>query len=258
MAEPKKPKKKNNLLPLWLVLAMLLGMVLMLLVLQTPLKTHLPGLSGLAMRSEIVRSNMRLDSLERENEMRMAYLENVMQILREEHDNQGLVSYDSAAQQMKADTLMPASALETSFVERYEAETRFGLDVSKSDAAAAALVFLSPVKGAIQADTLCPVGNEGVRILLKGDSPVMAPAEGTVVAMALVVGDGWQITLQHTGDYVTVLSHISKPMVDRGDVVKAGRVIGHAGDAKSETDRWLRLQVWHKGKSVDPTSFIQF
>lgn len=258
MTEPKKPGKRRRVNYTLLVLAMLLGMALMLVVLQTPLKSYLPGVSGVAMRSELVQSNLRLDSLERENSLRMAYLENVMRVLREEHTSEDLVSYDSAAMQMKADTLLAASVLEHSFVERYESEHRFGLDDNKSAAAAAALVFLSPVKGAVEADSLHPIGIDGVRIRLKGDVPVMAPAEATVVAMSMVVGEGWQITLQHTGDYVTVLSHVSSPMVDMGDVVKAGRVIGHAGGEKSEADRWLRLQVWHKGKAVDPTSFIQF
>lgn len=253
-------------MPVWLtaMLGMLVTMLTILLVIivmtRTPLRRYLPGYLDVSQRSLAMESALRIDSLAHEGQLRDAYLQNVLAILTDKTRSvDSIMPFDSAAVRI-ADTLgLAASEAEQSFVSRYEEQERFGLNAVERNTPLQGQTFVSPVTGQVllpeSADELKP--GAPLRIVLKKESPVLAPYESTVIACHLLVGEGWEVVLQSHDDYVFILSHLTMPLVQVGQPVKAGRAIGHTGAQKEASDKWLGLQVWHMGKEVDPRTVMQ-
>lgn len=250
-------------MPLWAttiiigVLGMLAALAILIIIMKTPLKTYLPGYLDVTKRAEVVRSAMRLDSLERESDLRLAYLDNIMNILRERESADSLMVFDSAVYRIQ-DTLLSASEREAAFVANYEQKERFGLNaLEAADPSFALITFISPVKGKVAVpEDDDEVQSAVTRVELSKELPVLAPLEGTVISVVYLIGQGYQLTLQHNSDYVTIFSHLTSVLVDAGQSVKTGRVVGHAGSDKNPAQSWLGLQLWHKGKSMDPVAVM--
>lgn len=241
---------------LYVALGMLIAFAMVFLVLATPLCVYLPGYLDMHKRALVMESAMRIDSLERENDLRLAYLNNMTAILRDQVKTDDLMPYDSTLSLIQ-DTLLTASEREMLFVSEYEKRERFGvmaLDETRPDAVV--ISFLAPVKGKVSALEESKSVNGMVRIEVSQQVPVMAPLDGTIVSIVQLLSDGSQITMQHTGDYVTIYSHLSSSIVEVGQEVKAGRVIGYAGSRKDVSECWMGLSVWHKGKTVNPLSVM--
>lgn len=250
-------------MPLWVTsilfvgLAMMVALAIVIFIMKTPLKTYLPGYLDVTKRAVVVESSMRLDSLERENDLRIAYLDNIMSILLDRSKTDSIVSFDSAVVRIQ-DTLLSASEREMAFRDAYNERERFGLDaIDASDPAFAAITFLSPAKGKVAVPEDDDDIVSGVtRVELSRDMPVIAPLEGTVISCVFLIGQGYQVTLQHSGEYVTIFSHLASVLVEAGQQVKTGRVIGHAGNEKDPAQSWFGLQLWHKGKAIDPAAVM--
>lgn len=80
-------------------------------------------------------------------------------------------------------------------------------------------------------------GHEGVDLEASAYDEVLAAADGMVsdvrldaFADPLVKPYGNQVRIQHMGGYETIYAHLSRPVVVRGQVVRAGHLIGLAGD----------------------------
>lgn len=253
-------------MPVWLtaMLAILLTALTVLLVIivmtRTPLRQYLPGYLNVNQRSLALESALRIDSLEREGQLRDAYLGNVLAILMDKtRPVDSIMSYDSAVVRI-ADTLgVAASEAERSFVTRYEEQERFGLNAFEQNAPLQGQSFVAPVSGRVVVPETEEEMKPGtpLRIMLSREAPVLAPYEATVVARHLLVGEGWELVLQSHNDYVFILSHLTMPLVQVGQVVQTGRAVAHAGAQKAEVDRWMGLQVWHLGKEVDPRTVMQ-
>jgi len=238
---------------LYVLFGMLIAFAIILLIIATPLCVYLPGYLDVHKRAVVMDFAMRIDSLERECDLRLAYLDNMTNILRDRVKPDQIVPYDSAVTRIQ-DTLLTASERETEFVARYAQQERFGLNALDEERnGRLSVVFLAPVKGAVaQRDYGEDAKPGATRVALAGVSPVLAPLEGDVVSVVTEVGGSYQIVLQHQLEYLTVYSHLKSVMVELGQHVKAGKVIGHAGSQKDTADCWVGLEVWHKGKSIDP------
>lgn len=253
-------------MPVWLtaILAVLLGFVVaffaLFVVTSTPLQKYLPGYLDVNKRAVVVDSAMRLDSLERENDLRSLYLENLQSILLDTKvSTDSIVKFDSAVVRF-TDTLMVASEREAAFNAYYEDQERFGLNAIASNKQLSAISFITPVK----AKVLVPEEEEdvdllaGTRVILAKELPILSPLEATVVVTRYLIGEGNEVTLQCPNDYVIVLSHLSSLMVSEGQNLKAGAVLGHSGTEKDAEDRWISIRIWHKGSPVDPLTVMQF
>ena len=238
---------------LYVLFGMLIAFAIILLIIATPLCVYLPGYLDVHKRAVVMDFAMRIDSLERECDLRLAYLDNMTNILRDRVKPDQIVPYDSAVTRIQ-DTLLTASERENEFVNRYAQQERFGLNALDEERnGRLSVVFLAPVKGTVaQRDYGEDAKPGATRVALAGISTVLAPLEGDVVSVVTEVGGSYQIVLQHQLEYLTVYSHLKSVMVELGQHVKAGKVIGHAGSKKDTTDCWVGLEVWHKGKSIDP------
>lgn len=92
---------------------------------------------------------------------------------------------------------------------------------------------------------------------------IQAPADGTVLTVALN-GLGYSyIILEHADGMQTIYGHISEALVQHGDSVKAGDVIGKTGGVPGEegtglysTGPHLHFAVRINGVLVDPLKYL--
>lgn len=234
---------------------MLLAFVLVVLFLATPLHVYLPGYLDVSKRALVMESAMRIDSLELQNDLRLAYLNNMLSILRDRVKADSLMPYDSTVSRIQ-DTLLSASEREMRFVNEYERRERFGvtaLDVSNP--AVAGVSFLAPVKGKVSLSEQRK--SSGVcRIELSTEVPVMVPLEGTIVSVSYLLGEGYKVVMQHSNDYITIYNHLNTVNAEPGQLLKAGYAFARAGAYKDPSRCWMELQVWHKGEPLDVPTVI--
>lgn len=253
-------------MPVWLtavftaLLSMAIGLFFLFFVTKTPLRNYLPGYLDVNKRSVVVESAMRIDSLAHESNLRSAYLDNMLAILLDTKISaDSIVRYDSAIVRF-SDSIMLATDRELEFVSKYEDQERFGLNSVQGNNQLSAVSFINVAKGKVllpeEAEQVDPIN--GTRLQLSHETPVLAPLEGVVVLERYFIGNGYEITLQCSNEYVVVLSHLSSSMVYEGKTVKAGTAIGQAGAQKEADDRWMSVRIWYKGKPVDPQSVMNF
>ncbi len=70
-------------------------------------------------------------------------------------------------------------------------------------------------------------------------------------------GYGQQILLNHGFGYKTRYAHLSKRLVERGDTVYRGQIIGEMGSTGSSTSAHLHYEVIYKGGVVNPINYFE-
>jgi murein DD-endopeptidase MepM/ murein hydrolase activator NlpD len=94
-------------------------------------------------------------------------------------------------------------------------------------------------------------------------TPILAPADGYVYKVK-DNGYGYSyIILAHKGDFLTVYGHVSKILVNTGDLITHGEVIGLSGATPGTpgagwmtTGPHLHFEVYKNGKHVDPLDYM--
>lgn len=241
-----------------LLLTFLTALLAILIVVQTPLRQYLPGYLDVTQRGEVVDLAMRLDSLEKENKLRAAYLSNMTAILQNTRSGaDSIVEYDSTVVRFGDSLLMNASAREKAFREAYEQRERFGINAALG-VENPTVAFLAPASGKVVEDSLSGGESRIVRLQLAKENAVMSPFAGVVVAVDLTLDSGYKVMVLHSDGYLVAIYHIAKPVCQAGDLVRAGTVLGHSGGQNDPEDRWIEIQLWYKGLEVQPGNLIRF
>ena len=90
---------------------------------------------------------------------------------------------------------------------------------------------------------------------------VAAPVGTTVTAAdrGRVIRAGWSdngygnlVIVDHNIDYVTVYAHLSEVLVEAGDIVGQGQIIGRVGSTGNSTGPHLHFEIRDFGRRVDP------
>ncbi len=69
-------------------------------------------------------------------------------------------------------------------------------------------------------------------------------------------GYGNEVVVDHGFGYKTRYAHMQKIMVNRGDVLRRGQMIGTVGNTGASTGPHLHYEVIFRGKQTDPMSFM--
>ncbi len=83
-------------------------------------------------------------------------------------------------------------------------------------------------------------------------SPIVAAADGQVVAAAWTGGYGRQVQVAHGSGIVTTYSHMSSIAASPGEPVRQGQVIGYVGSSGLATGPHLHFEVRVNGHPVNP------
>ncbi len=253
--------KSNSFLLITLVTIFLVGGTASLIAF-TNLREYIPGYPDVVMRRNLMMNAIRLDSLEREIELRDRYFTNMNSIIagngpvesfsmREEIGTPSSFDYQITPE----DSAIRASV---------ETDNHFSLSLGKITSEPAPnlanLHFFPPLKGMISSKFDPTVKHYGTDIVAEPKAMVAAVLDGTVIFTGWTMETGYVIEIQHSNNIVSVYKHNAVLLKEAGDVVHAGEPISVVGDSGEllTSGPHLHFELWYKGEPLDPARHIVF
>ena len=99
--------------------------------------------------------------------------------------------------------------------------------------------------------------HQGVDIRGKTGSDVKATAAGTVIDQNYDKNSGRYVMLDHGNGFRTKYAHLKKSLVQKGDTVERGQVIGLVGSSGRSTGPHVHYEIHYDDKIVNPTRFVR-
>ncbi len=133
--------------------------------------------------------------------------------------------------------------------------------VTKSAEAAGGMPsFRWPVRGRVIAGFGASTNgqqNDGINLAVPEGTPVKAADDGVVAyAGNELKGYGNLVLIRHPNGFVSAYAHASELLVKRGDSIKRGQVIAHAGQTGNVTSPQLHFEIRKGSTPVDPTKYL--
>ena len=101
------------------------------------------------------------------------------------------------------------------------------------------------------------VQNDGINLAVPEGTPIKAADDGVVAyAGSELKGYGNLVLVRHPNGFVTAYAHASDILVKRGETVKRGQVIAHAGQTGSVTSPQLHFEIRKGATPVDPSQYL--
>jgi murein DD-endopeptidase MepM/ murein hydrolase activator NlpD len=94
--------------------------------------------------------------------------------------------------------------------------------------------------------------HEGVDLIARHGSPVLATASGVVTRSGRAGAHGQMIEIRHAEGWVTRYAHLSRRLVVEGERVERGEIIGHLGNTGRSSGAHLHYELEHHGRILDP------
>ncbi|MDR2820139.1 MAG: M23 family metallopeptidase [Desulfovibrio sp.] len=98
--------------------------------------------------------------------------------------------------------------------------------------------------------------HKGLDISNRVGTPVVAPAQGTVILVAPDGAYGNSVEIDHGGGIITKYAHLQRWAVKSGQWVKRGEIIGYIGMSGRTTGPHLHYEVRLNGVPVNPMRYI--
>ena len=98
--------------------------------------------------------------------------------------------------------------------------------------------------------------NSGIDISAPLGQVVHAAGSGEVIYTGSIKGYGQIIIIDHGGRITTLYAHLSKILIDIGEKVKKGQIVGQVGDSGGVSSTRLHFEVRVEGKPTDPMNWL--
>ena len=115
--------------------------------------------------------------------------------------------------------------------------------------------FVRPVSGGYVTSRFGQGGHRGIDLVVPYGSPIYAADGGTVVRAGYDGSYGNYVKIQHKNGLTTLYAHMSSILVNTGDSVSQGQVIGKVGSTGNSTGPHLHFEVAKNGSLVNPESY---
>lgn len=86
---------------------------------------------------------------------------------------------------------------------------------------------------------------------------IFAMMQGRVIAVGQDKVSGKYVTLQH-GGFTVSYCHLSRVSASKGQIVKAGDIVGITGNTGRSTGEHLHITIRQKGEYINPKIFIDY
>lgn len=246
-----------NIIMAFIAVILMLFTLVLTLVGYTPILELLPGYHSEAIRSRqnIIDNIIRLDSMERVINDMTLYTDNIALIMAGKTPVvRSAPAIDSIT--LSKDVVAPNSA-DSVLRSEMEGDSRYNLQMAN---AMSSNPMVAPVDGVITSQ-FNPVKNRyGIEIAAAATERVMAAQRGVVALSLWTPKDGFTVQILHPDNQMTIYQNLSNVIVERGDIVKAGEVIGYDENSESEAQksRAIKFELWIDGKAVNPEEYIIF
>lgn len=250
--------------PLWVILSlffsfMLVAGVLYLIVVFTPVGNLLPGHLSDGAKEKLIGNNLRIDSLRREVEKQDRYIANIKAIIN------GEITPDSINSPLpiSSDSIsVDISVLEEEFTKEWEEREKHNLtSMAANIAEVRGLNLFRPTRGEIINGFDIAKKHYGVDIVEVPGESILAIHDGVVAMSDYTANDGFTIVIQHKENMISIYRNCYRLLKSVGDKVVGGEVIGTLSNGTGEKDEnkaFLHLELWHRGKPLDPNTYIAF
>jgi murein DD-endopeptidase MepM/ murein hydrolase activator NlpD len=233
-------------------------------IIYTPVKYFIPGFGDYRYKSQILRMQAEVDSLQTSMEARAEWLQNITDIASGKLDStRPVITKDGNIDKSKID-INKVSELELELRKEVEEEENFSLSAKGKGSEIAIdevrqMHLLSPVTGYVT-DSFSPLKEHfGIDIAAPNDAPVKATLDGRVISTGWTLETGYVIAIQHTNNLVSFYKHNGRLLKKTGAAVKAGEVIAVVGNTgELTTGPHLHFELWREGKSLNPQDYILF
>ncbi|MAH89291.1 MAG: hypothetical protein CMJ06_04535 [Pelagibacterales bacterium] len=122
-------------------------------------------------------------------------------------------------------------------------------------------IFSWPVKGKIVTNFGKQTGgrmNDGINLISAKGNPVRAALNGKVIYIGNeLLAWGNLIIIKHKNNWTTAYAHLDKFLVQKGEIVKTGDIIGSIGSTGNVVKSQLHFQVRKKSKPLNPINFLK-
>lgn len=245
----------------FLLLFILVVVVLYLIVVYTPVGSLIPGYINKRTKEMLINSNIRIDSLTYEVAKQERYIANIRAIM------SGEITIDSiknSPQEITGDSIdIESTKLEQEFMKEWEERERFNLTSQATNVNEIKEINLfRPTQGEIVRAFDINAGHYGVDIAEVPGESIRAVHDGVVIFSDFTANDGYTIAIQHRENMISIYRNCHRLMKEIGDKVVKGEAIGTFGNLKSDSKkrdkRFLHLELWHRGKPLDPNTYIAF
>ncbi|MAT53223.1 MAG: peptidase M23 [Saprospirales bacterium] len=233
----------------------------------TPLARLLPN-NHTVDHETLVKLYQDLDSLEQLTEAQATYNESFRRMLT------GEVQYEPEGEVPTTPNLdsvfeeIPISEEEQELRREFEIQngTAQALDqsgvpvnISPRDKPLEQMYFSPPISGTITANFNKDENHLGVDVVAPKNTPIKAALDGWIIFSDWTLETGNTIAIQHANNIVTFYKHNSSLLKKTGSFVRAGEAIAIIGNTGELSDGpHLHFELWHEGKPVNPTDFVDF
>ena len=97
--------------------------------------------------------------------------------------------------------------------------------------------------------------HKAIDIGARSGDPIYAAADGQVAVANYNDGLGYYVSIEHDGETATRYSHMTNYIVQPGEQVKQGQIIGYVGESGIATGSHLDYAVIKNGQQVDPMQY---
>ena len=100
--------------------------------------------------------------------------------------------------------------------------------------------------------------HNGVDLSSPSGTPIVATRSGVVTVAQYSSTAGYYVTVNHQDGFESKYLHMTHYIVDVGDTVTAGQIIGYVGSTGTSTGPHLHFTITHNGEYVNPADYIDF
>lgn len=240
--------------------ALLIIVLVTVLIAFTPIRELIPGYPDGKMRRMITQNAFRLDSLEREIQIRDSYFASVNAIISGEVPDSIIPRTDSA--QRYENIEFKKSVHDSLLRIEIEQEEQYNLtlmNVEEENGDFSNMHFFPPIKGIVTNPFNSEENHFGTDIVTSQNNVVKATLSGTVTLADWTLETGYVIQVQHENNIISVYKHNAELLKTVGNLVKAGEpiaIVGNSGELT--TGPHLHFEIWHDGVALNPEDYIVF
>ena len=99
--------------------------------------------------------------------------------------------------------------------------------------------------------------HKGLDFTADNGTPVYATGDGRIATSYYSNSYGNVVYINHGFDFETRYAHLQKYIVEAGDYVKRGQIIGYVGNTGTSVSSHLHYEVLYKNEQINPINFFQ-
>ena len=210
-------------------------------------------------RRQLLELYSKVDSLEQSVMAKQMFIQRIQYVL----SGDSTQTFDDFSQTDSPDTprlnediaLEKIAPIDSQFRMEFE-----NLNISPITVQNTELPFLfTPIDGMVSQSYNIKNDHLGVDIVSKPNEPVKCVADGTVIFADWTYEFGYVLTIQHSGNLISIYKHNANLYKKVGNFVSEGEIVSIIGNSGELTDGpHLHFELWHNGNALNPEEFVLF